>query len=185
MATLAGVLLLLVVTTSGAEDSPCGGTLTEDRGYFHTPNFPGPFAVPASCRWIIDSSARPQGVAIVLYLTQLYVSAGLTFKEFGYYEPDSPLQLDGRLLYSVNENNVVSGQWLWTKTNYLVVELELDRLEGNQLRVLDDLLDVFGFNITYEFVEVEDSETPPVKNDSCSAVGCSLAGNCYAAADYS
>lgn len=87
-------------------------------------------------------------------------------------------QLDGEsitLCYCprVTEQNVTSVQWLLTRRHYLVIDFTMDRLEGNHLRVLDGLLDVFGFNFTYETGN-------HVSNSSCSVVGCSLSGHCYA-----
>lgn len=77
----------------------------------------------------------------------------------------------------MTEQNVTTVQWLLTRRHYLVIDFALERLEGNHLRVLDDLLDVYGFNITYE-------TRRDVRNSTCSVVGCSLSGNCYASKDF-
>lgn len=132
------------------------------------------------CQWLIDSSGLPEDdVEIVVYLTQLYVTSGLTFTEYAFYDPQDPsLQRNPSLLLSVTEQNSVTTRWLYTRSRFLVIQMEMERLEGNHLRVLDHLLDVFGFNITYEMV------TGPIRNDSCSVIDCSFAGNCYVSADY-
>ncbi|KAG8334086.1 hypothetical protein J6590_097833, partial [Homalodisca vitripennis] len=102
---------------------------------------------------------------------------GLSFTEFDYYEPDSTFQLGGRVIHTVTEQNVTTVQWLMTPRHYLVIDFSLERLEGNHLRVLDDLLEVYGFNITYEI-------RSEVRNTSCSVIGCSLSGHCYASRDF-
>ncbi|XP_014280663.1 protein cueball, partial [Halyomorpha halys] len=132
------------------------------------------------CRWLLDSSGLPEAdVEIVIYLTQLFVTSGLTFTEYAFYDPlDSSLQRNPSLLLSITEQNSVITRWLSTRSRFLLVELELDRLEGNHLRALDNLLDVYGFNITYQMV------TGPVSNTSCSVMDCSFAGNCYVSSDY-
>ncbi|KAK9512686.1 hypothetical protein O3M35_001058 [Rhynocoris fuscipes] len=188
-----GVLWLILWTlcfTSGKwtmaeEDEECGGLLTTETGLLQTPNFPKPFKVPIKCRWIIDSSMQPnQPVSIVIYLTQLFVTTGLTFTEYAFYEPDSSFQLEPKLVFAVTEDNAITTQWVYTRNQYFVVEFTMDRLEGNHVRVLDDLLDVYGFNITYEMVPDYDDESP-VRNSSCNLLGCSLAGNCFVTHDFS
>ncbi|PZC80793.1 hypothetical protein B5X24_HaOG213780 [Helicoverpa armigera] len=61
----------------------------------------------------------------------------------------------------------------------LVVELNLNRVEGTQLRALG-LLAVYGFNVTYEVR----APTRPPGPTSCSAIECRLLGHCYARQDY-
>ncbi|XP_054277561.1 uncharacterized protein LOC128996328 [Macrosteles quadrilineatus] len=166
-------------TQKGEGVEECGGVLTAERGVIQTPNFPHKFYVPLHCRWVIDASqhATTEDYSIVVYFTQLFVSSGLTFTEFDYYEADSTFQLGGRLIHKVTEQNVTSVKWLLTHRHYLVIDFTMDRLEGNHLRVLDGLLDVFGFNFTYE-------SGGPVSNNSCSVVGCSLSGHCYASRQF-
>lgn len=166
-------------------EEECGGLLTDRAGLLQTPNFPRPFQVPLKCRWIIDSliEQQKQPVSIVVYLTQLYVTSGLTFTEYAYYEPDSSFQLEPKLVFAVSEDNAITTEWVYTRNQYFVIEFTLDRLEGNHVRVLDDLLDVYGFNITYEMVPDFEGDTP-VRNSSCNLLGCSLAGNCFATEDF-
>ncbi|KAF6207319.1 hypothetical protein GE061_018560 [Apolygus lucorum] len=177
--------LLLVAASMGVRiaGDGCGGHLTAERGVITTSNFPRPFDVPASCRWVIDSSSTPQPpVVIVVYLTQLFVSTGLTFTEYAYYEPDSPsFQLEPRVLHTVTEENAATTATVWTNQSFLVVDFAMDRLEGNHLRAADGLLDVFGINVTYNM----HSAIGKLPDYSCTAAKCSLLGNCYASADYS
>lgn len=77
----------------------------------------------------------------------------------------------------VTEQNLTSVDWVRTQRNYLVVDFTLERLEGNHLRVLDDLLDVYGFNITYEISRV-------ARHHSCSVSNCSMSGHCFVSQDY-
>ncbi|KAG8260941.1 hypothetical protein J6590_085670 [Homalodisca vitripennis] len=175
------VLLLAWVMSQGQSQGQgqCGGMLSAPRGVLQTPNFPRKFAVPQRCHWIIDASQVSSGKhsSIIVYFTQLFVTSGLTFTEFDYYEHDSTFQLGGREIHRVTEQNVTSLQWLMTPRQYLVVDFSLERLEGNHLRVLDDMLDVYGFNITYEIDK-------GAKNSSCSVIDCSMSGHCYASYDF-
>ncbi|XP_015605218.1 uncharacterized protein LOC107272516 [Cephus cinctus] len=160
------------------ERPPCGEHLTSIKGVIHTPNFPGPFEVPLKCRWVIDSSDQPpSNGSIIVYLTQLFVYKGLTFTEYAYYETDTS-NLGATVIKEVTEGNVFEFRWFKTFRPFLVIDFELHRLEGNHVRVLDNLLDVYGFNITYEITGDEP------KNDSCSVRDCSYTGHCILGADY-
>ncbi|XP_011168055.1 uncharacterized protein LOC105201654 [Solenopsis invicta] len=183
-ATVSGVFLLLClfcVNLPGVTmnfDPYCGGHLADSRGVIHTPNFPGPFPIPIKCRWVIDVSDIPStNSSIVVYLTQLYVFKGLRFTEYAYYESET-MNFGAALVKEVTEGNVFEYRRLRTFRPFLVVEFELDRLEGNHVRVLNDLLDVYGFNVTYEMTE----EHP--NPDSCTIRDCSFAGNCLVSGDY-
>lgn len=83
------------------EVKECGGMLNTPRGVLQTPDFPRKFPVPIRCRWIIDASqlSNNQHLSIVVYFTQLFVSTGLLFTEFDYYEHDSTFQLGGREIH--------------------------------------------------------------------------------------
>ncbi|XP_072753187.1 uncharacterized protein [Anoplolepis gracilipes] len=181
--TVPGVFLLLYlcvnlpnVTTNF--DSFCGGHLAGPKGVIHTPNFPGPFPVPIKCRWVIDVSDIPStNSSIIVYLTQLYVYKGLRFTEYAYYESET-MNFGAALIKEVTEGNVFEYRHLRTFRPFLVIDFELDRLEGNHVRVLNDLLDVYGFNVTYEMTE----EHP--NSESCTVRDCSFAGNCLVSEDY-
>lgn len=176
---------LLMITffiniTDGSEGivESCGSHLTSPRGVIHTPNFPGPFTVPIKCRWVIDASDVPfTNNSIVVYLTQLYVYKGLTFTEYAYYESEIT-HYGATVIKKITEGNVLEYRWFKTSRPFLVIEFELDRLEGNHIRVLHDLLNVYGFNITYEMTEID------VNPESCTVRDCSFLGNCILNADY-
>ena len=158
----------------------CGGELTSYKGSIQTPSFPDPFPVPIRCQWIIDASERfTSNTSVVVYLTQLYVTTGLTFTEYAYYARGST-PLGRQLAHTVTEENVTRVHWIWTRSPFLVIDFSLQHLEGNHLRVMDHLLDVYGFNITYEISEND----KPVKLDSCNTLLCSFLGNCYADMNY-
>ncbi|XP_050447522.1 uncharacterized protein LOC126849600 isoform X2 [Cataglyphis hispanica] len=182
--TVPGVFFLLYLCCANLPsvitylDPFCGGYLTGSKGIIHTPNFPGPFPVPIKCRWVIDVSDIPStNSSIVVYLTQLYVYKGLRFTEYAYYESET-MNFGAALIKEVTEGNVFEYRHLRTFRPFLVVDFELDRLEGNHVRVLNDLLDVYGFNVTYEMTE----EHPNF--ESCTMRDCSFAGNCLVTADY-
>ncbi|XP_039292470.1 uncharacterized protein LOC111052935 isoform X2 [Nilaparvata lugens] len=167
------------------ENRPCGGVLNEARGYLQTPGFPDKFAVPIKCKWIIDASLQPFNSTIVVYLTQLFVTTGLRFTESLFYDPELSYSLGEKfgekLLHSVTEKNCRSTSWLRTDAKFLIVDFELDQLEGNHLRSLGGLLDVYGFNITYE---ARSDSSDPVREPTCSVVDCSYEGHCYAADNF-
>ncbi|XP_063975979.1 uncharacterized protein LOC135161914 isoform X2 [Diachasmimorpha longicaudata] len=166
------LIVTFSVLASPTDVEFCGGHLMSPRGIIQTPNFPGPFSVPIKCRWVIDASDIPFGnSSIVIYLTQLYVYKGLKFTEYAYYESDST-NFGATLIKKVTERNVFEYRWLKTYRPYLVIDFKLDRLEGNHVRVLHDLLDVYGFNVTYEVTEAD------AKSNSCTVRDCSFAGNC-------
>lgn len=180
------LLLFLLLITSGEcnktkrRPRTCGGVLKEPHGVIQTPNFPNPFPVPIKCTWVIDASNTPSNNAsIVVYLTQLYVLKGLTFTEYAYY--DESVKYRPKRIHEVTDRNVTELRWLQSHTPYLVIEFHMNILEGNQFRALDNLLDVYGFNITYEI----STRAEPVRNNSCIVVDCSSVGHCYASHDLS
>jgi len=59
------------------------------------------------------------------------------------------------------------------------VQLRLETLENNHLRVLDDLREVYGFNITYEVTHKEE-----LSKNSCSPMVCSFVGQCRVSEDF-
>ena len=159
----------------------CGEYLNTTNGIIQTPGFPKRFPVPIRCRWIIDASAHTEK-NIVVYLTQLYVTTGLKFTDYVYYEKESGLKYSESSGHIVTPENVTTSPWIRSFTPYLVIEFELDRLEGNHLRFLDDKHNVYfmyGFNVTFELVDRDVGV-----RESCNARICSLLGECYANANY-
>lgn len=171
-------LLRLTLIEASTTETWCGGRLTTPRGVIQTPNFPQPFPVPIKCRWIIDVSDIPAtNSSIVVYLTQVYAYKGLRFTEYAYYESEG-MNFGATLIKEITEGNVFEYRFVRTFRPFLVIEFELDRLEGNHVRVLNNLLNVYGFNVTYQMTE--DVPNP----DSCSVHHCSYTGNCFASGDY-
>jgi len=155
----------------------CGGILSAKSGIIQTPNFPNPVPVPTSCVWIIDASTfwGTPNPSIIVYLTQQYVLSGLTFKEYMYYSDDFKVPSDTEII--VKEENVTRTASVQSTSPFLEIKFQLDSLYGTHLRVMDHLLDVYGFNITYEV------DTP--KSYQCSAMLCSFLGDCYATQNFS
>ncbi|XP_073950915.1 uncharacterized protein [Choristoneura fumiferana] len=153
----------------------CGGRLKGPVGVIHTPNFPNAFNVPIKCKWIIEHEIENGTISI--YFTQQYTTTGLTFTEYLYY--DETYKLGERRALTVTEENITRVKWLQINSPILVVELNLNRLEGTQLRALG-LLSVFGFNMTYAVRGPKEPNGPT----SCSAIECRLLGHCYAKHDY-
>lgn len=179
--TVIGVSFLFHLTLIGgstATEVSCSSRLTTPRGVIQTPNFPRAFPVPIKCRWVIDvSDISASNSSIVVYLTQVYVYKGLRFTEYAYYESES-MNFGATLIKEITEGNVFEYKLFRTFRPFLVIEFELDQLEGNHVRVLNDLLDVYGFNITYQMTE----DVP--NSDSCSVQRCSYTGNCFMSGDY-
>ncbi|XP_034934795.1 uncharacterized protein [Chelonus insularis] len=172
---------LKTTVTSASDQNTCGDYLTALKGSIHTPSFPNPFLVPIKCRWIIDASDvfSTNNHSIIIYLTQVYVYKGLKFTEYAYYESENT-NFGGTLIQKITEGNIFKHRKLQTNRPFLVVEFELERLEGNHVRVLDHFLYVYGFNITYEITADDDS----VDINSCSIQDCSFNGNCILGAKY-
>ena len=59
---------------------------------------------------------------------------------------------------------------------FLLLRFQVEEIGNIHLRVFDFLLDVYGFNITYEIVD----RNAPVREDACSVFKCSFLGNCLA-----
>lgn len=157
----------------------CGGFLKSRNGIIQTPNFPNIFNTPIDCLWIIDGSEfmpHPgQNITITVHLTQLYVLGGLTFTEYMYYSDD--YRVPAQRFYALTEDDVTQLSSLLFNSQYLEIRFRLNSLDGTHLRALDHLLDVYGFNITYEINE-------PPKNYYCNVLQCRLLGHCFAKKDF-
>lgn len=170
------------MSATRADQSPspseCGGYLTASRGIIHTPHFPKKFPVPIECTWIIDASAltRKNNMTIVVYFTQQYVLRGLKFTEYAYYSPDFKVKSQNQV-FELNEEAVTQVSWVRFYSDFLEIKFTMDNLYGTHLRALDHLLDVYGFNITYEFDDVKSSQ--------CNALLCRYLGYCYASHNFS
>lgn len=158
--------------------SQCGGMLTATQGVIQTPNFPDKFPVPIQCTWIIDASAiNKKNVSIIVYVTQQYLLSGLKFTEYDYYSDDIKVKSE-HAPFELNEQTVTKTVTVQFWSQYLEIKFTMDNLYGTHLRALDRLLDVYGFNITYEMDGV-------VKPKPCTALLCRYLGHCYATSDFS
>jgi hypothetical protein len=154
--------------------SQCGGLLTLPHGVIQTPNFPNAFSVPITCVWIIDTSEL-RNASIIVYLTQQYVLSGLTFTEYMYYSED--YKVPSGSMFELHEDDATKVPWVKFSSPYLEIKFTMASLYGTHLRALDRLLDVYGFNITYE--------VDSVKPYQCNALQCRFLGHCYATHDFS
>lgn len=170
-----------VVIANAAE--ACDGRvkeLTTRRGIIQTPNFPNAFAVPIHCRWLINASDYANETPVVyVYFTQLFVKFGLTITEYGYFDTDNEEGIYKREIFNAVDSDVLRYEFSRTNLAYLMIDFQLDRLEDNHLRVLYHLMDVYGFNITYEITKYEP------RDKRCTVSDCSLVGHCYANYDFS
>lgn len=164
----------------GGGGQQCGGILTADRGIIHTPNFPHKFPVPIRCLWIVDASMVMHGgelnSSIVVYFTQQYVLSGLTFTEYMYYSEDYQVKSHQTAAFQWNEDSATQVAWIRFASPYLAIEFTMADLYGSHLRAFDQLLDVYGFNVTYE--------VGTVKENHCNALKCRFLGHCYATQDF-
>uniref|UniRef100_A0A2S2QQX5 Notch 2 N-terminal-like protein n=1 Tax=Sipha flava TaxID=143950 RepID=A0A2S2QQX5_9HEMI len=155
-----------------------GRPLVEPKGVITTPLFPGPFPVPIECEWVIQVNGDGGGgdTMVEVYFTQLFVTDGLTITEYSQYPPDFGFVTVREVF---NKSHISQyGQSMLTTLPYLVIRFRLNRLEGNHIRVHDDLMDVYGFNITYEMRPIGNE-----REDVCSLLLCSYSGNCLGNAD--
>uniref|UniRef100_A0A1B0AT93 CUB domain-containing protein n=1 Tax=Glossina palpalis gambiensis TaxID=67801 RepID=A0A1B0AT93_9MUSC len=166
----------------GGKASPriCGGVLNSRNGVIQTPNFPHKFSTPIECVWIIDASNAVKdsfhhNASIVVYLTQLYVLSGLKFTEYMYYSDD--YKVPAHSVFTLTEGDITKVAWIQFNSQYLEISFQMTSLDGTHLRALDRLLDVYGFNITYEMA--------PLKPYQCSTLQCRFLGHCYARHDFS
>lgn len=156
----------------------CGGILKNSRGTIQTPNFPHKFDLPIHCIWLIDASNHnKQNVSINIYFTQQFVLTGLTFTQYLYYDNGFKVKNDHKQ-FEVNEQNVTDVSYVRFYSPFLEIKFDMSNVYGTHLRALDHLLDVYGFNITYEVDDI-------VKEHQCNALKCRFLGHCYASHDFS
>lgn len=178
MENKSSISMATAAALTASSSSSCGGMLTAKHGAIQTPNFPDKFPVPIQCTWIIDaSSINKQNVSIVVYFTQQFVLSGLKFTEYAYYSDDIKVKSD-HAPFELNEQSVTQVSWVRFYSQFLEIKFTMDNLYGTHLRALDRLLDVYGFNITYEMDDA-------VKPYQCNALLCRYLGHCYATADFS
>lgn len=160
------LLLLFVPEIASSSRKNCGGNFTARRGILQTPNFPKKFTTPIDCEWIIKS--EKENTSIIVYLTQMYVFEGLTFTEYVEYDKRLP-----GVEIPISGEDVVKGKYVQCHKNVLVISLKLNSIENNHIRVMDNFMDVYGFNITYEI------SSGDVRKDHCNMMDCGFTGICY------
>ena len=158
---------------------PCRHFLNARVGTLTTPNFPSAFPVPFVCSWIINATGFEPGSYIALYLTQMYLTRGVQAVQYSFRNETHAIgrkELDE--LHTLRPPRPYSIYRI--KARYLEVLVNLDELVNANLRVEHRLMDVYGFNITYEI----QPSSARMRNDTCNAVSCSFNGHCYANSDY-
>ncbi|CAL1273714.1 unnamed protein product [Larinioides sclopetarius] len=167
------ILVTVQSPSAGTSITNCRMTMKEPRGVITTPNFPGPYPVPISCQWVIEA---PSDKVIAIYFTQFYMREGLTATEYAYYSPNVKM--------GKTEFGTISSEreptYLVSNKPVLVLDFNVREVANIHMRVREYLLDVFGFNITYEFLSKNES----VRTDACLYHHCSFTGNCYASAEF-
>ncbi|XP_077496934.1 uncharacterized protein LOC144107686 isoform X2 [Amblyomma americanum] len=153
----------------------CGGVLRGPRGVISTPGFPRPYPVPIACRWVLEASPRQR---VALYLTQFYMREGVTVSEYLFYS-DEQLNMGGTLIGSISSESEPTH--VLSNKPVMVIDFQVREPGNIHHRVLDLFLDVYGFNITYEMLEANES----LRTDPCLGHHCSFTGVCLAAAEWS
>ncbi|GFS30105.1 uncharacterized protein TNIN_411061 [Trichonephila inaurata madagascariensis] len=148
-------------------------TMKEPKGVITTPNFPDPYPVPINCQWVIEA---PSDKVIAIYFTQFYMREGLRATEYAYYSPNVKM---GKVEFGTI-NSEREPTYLVSNKPVLVLDFYVREVANIHMRVREYLLDVFGFNITYEFLSKNES----VRKDACLYHHCSFTGNCYASPGY-
>ncbi|GFX26303.1 CUB and sushi domain-containing protein 1 [Trichonephila clavipes] len=169
-------LILFLSARCVISESQCGGYITNSKGYIHTPNFPKPYKVPIHCQWIFEA---PQGSKVSVYFTQFYMKRGLTAADYTYYSRHIKAGV-GKYDFGIITSNDEPTYFV-SNQQILVLTMNVKSLDNIHLRVREHLLEVSGFNITYEMILRNET----VRQDSCIYHHCSFTGNCFAIADFS
>lgn len=170
------VTLVFVERAEAAEvHRDCGGVLRGPRGVISTPGFPRPYPVPIACRWVLEAAPRQR---VALYLTQFYMREGVTVSEYLFYS-DEQLNMGGTLIGSITSETEPTH--VLSNKPVMVIDFQVREPGNIHHRVLDLFLDVYGFNLTYEMLEANES----MRADPCLEHHCSFTGVCLAAADWS
>ncbi|KAK4018038.1 hypothetical protein OUZ56_000107 [Daphnia magna] len=157
----------------------CRIFLRERFGTLTTPGFPSAFPVPFTCSWIIDATGFEPDSFITLYLTQMYLTRGVKAVQYTFNNTTHAIgrkDLDELHTFRPRPYSVYR-----IKARYLEVQVNLDELVNANLRVERRLMDVYGFNITYE-IQPNGSR---IRTDTCNVANCTFNGHCYANHNYS
>ncbi|KAI9565389.1 hypothetical protein GHT06_009181 [Daphnia sinensis] len=157
----------------------CRYFLKKRFGTLTTPGFPSAFPLPCTCSWIIDATGFEPDSFITLYLTQMYLTRGVKAVQYSFRNETHAVgrkELDELHAHRPRPYSVYR-----IKARYLEVQVNLDELVNANLRVERRLMDVYGFNITYE-IQPNGSR---IRSDTCNVVNCTFNGHCYANHNYS
>lgn len=174
-AILLGLQCLVLGEISEDIFTNCGGVFEDSTGVLNTPNFPRPYQTPIYCEWLVHA---PPGKKIVLYFTQNYMRDSIYLSSYEHYQ-DINLYVGREELGQIFWEHDLT--FLVVYKPYVLLQFSVESIANRHLRVIDHLLDVYGFNITYEFVDTHDS----LSKQTCSVKTCSYLGNCLASADFS
>lgn len=158
----------------GKVHTKCGGVYEESKGVLFTPNFPDPYPTPIYCEWLIHA---PPGKKILLYFTQNYMKDSIYISSYDYYQDISTYVGREDLGQIFWEHDLPS---LVGYKPYVLLQFSVQSIGNRHLRVIDHLLDVYGFNITYEIVDTRAN----LSKEICSVKKCSYLGNCIVSADF-
>uniref|UniRef100_A0A0P6EIG7 Brain-specific angiogenesis inhibitor n=1 Tax=Daphnia magna TaxID=35525 RepID=A0A0P6EIG7_9CRUS len=166
-------------TQSPSSSPSCRYFLKKRFGTLTTPGFPSAFPLPCICSWIIDATGFEPESFITLYLTQMYLTRGVKAVQYSFRNETHAVgrkELDELHAHRPRPYSVYR-----IKARYLEVQVNLDELVNANLRVERRLMDVYGFNITYE-IQPNGSR---IRSDTCNVVNCTFNGHCYANHNYS
>lgn len=164
-----------VAEEEGKVYTNCGGVFEEPNGVLQTPNFPGPYPTPIQCQWLIH--AKP-GKKIILYFTQYYMKDSFFVSDYQAYQDTSTYvgrQDFGEITWE--HDDLLS---LVSYRPYMLIEFNVNFIGNRHVRVINHLLEVYGFNITYEIVDANAN----VSKLTCSVKTCSYLGDCVVSSDY-
>ncbi|XP_057370415.1 uncharacterized protein LOC130691484 [Daphnia carinata] len=166
-------------TTESSSSPSCRYFLKKRFGTLTTPGFPSAFPVPFICSWIIDATGFEPDSFITLYLTQMYLTRGVTAVQYSFR--NETVAVGRKVLDELHTLRPRPYSVYRIKARYLEVLVNLHELVNANLRVERRLMDVYGFNITYE-IQPNGSR---IRSDTCNAVNCTFNGHCYANQNYS
>lgn len=172
------LIVYVLLTNASSEEivyRNCGGVFEEPKGILSTPNFPGPYPTPIQCEWLIH--AKP-GKKIILYLTQFYMKDSFFISTYQAYQNTSTYV--GRQDYAEIKSEYDDLISLVAYQPYMLIQLNVTFIGNRHLRVINHLLDVYGFNITYEIADANAN----VSKETCSIKQCSYLGDCIVSANY-
>ncbi|XP_065569641.1 uncharacterized protein LOC136033020 isoform X2 [Artemia franciscana] len=123
----------------------------------------------------------------------MYLKTGVVLKEYTSINSTSSIQENTKVYPLAHTRQPIFAPKMArsSKSPYPAIEVDLKTLKNANIRVLDNLLDIYGFNITYEIVPASTagSKSPwRIRGDApgecASPASCSYNGHCYASSDF-